>query len=75
MESHIISEQGMTNYMSKMRYMVVFPDKKVELFESLRHIQDAICIDYSTISKKLKKDEHTFIAKGSEYIFFIKKLN
>mgnify|MGYP001317008598 FL=1 len=55
MESHIVSEQEMTNYMNKMHYMVVFPDKKIELFESLRRVQDAICIDYSTISKKLKK--------------------
>ena len=75
MESHIVSEQEITNYMNKMHYMVVFPDKKIELFESLREIQTAICIDYSTISKKLKKDEHTFIAKGTGYIFFIKKLN
>ena len=75
MESHIVSEQEMTNYMNKMHYMVVFPEKIIELFESFREIQTAICIDYSTITKKIIKDEHTFNAKGTGYIFFIKKQN
>ena len=33
MESHIVSEQEMTNYMNKMHYMVIFPDKKIELLQ------------------------------------------
>ena len=46
-------------------------NRKVELFKSLRDIQNSISIDSSTISKKLKNDEHIFTAKGSEYIFYI----
>ena len=74
MDSKISSENEMTKYMKKMRYMVVFPDKKIELFESLREIQTAICIDYSTISKKLSNGENIFMAKGNGFIFFIKRL-
>lgn len=64
-------EKDMIAYVNKYNYMVIFPDKKVELFKSLRDIQNSISIDSSTISKKLKNDEHIFTAKGSEYIFYI----
>jgi hypothetical protein len=64
-------EKDMIEYVKKYNYMVIFPDSKVELFKSLRDIQNSISIDSSTISKKLKNDEHIFIAKGSEYIFYI----
>ena len=72
----IESEKVMEDYIKKNNYMVIFPDKKIELFSSLRKIQNAISIDSSTISKKLKeKDSNYFKAKGSDFIFFIKKLN
>jgi len=64
-------EKDMIEYVKKYNYLVIFPDKKVELFKSLRDIQNSISIDSSTISKKLKNDEHIFTAKGSEYIFYI----
>tara|TARA_B100000035_G_C20791028_1_gene461248 strand:+ start:400 stop:648 length:249 start_codon:yes stop_codon:yes gene_type:complete len=64
-------EKDMIAYVNKYNYMVIFPDRKVELFKSLRDIQNSISIDSSTISKKLKNDEHIFTAKGSEYIFYI----
>mgnify|MGYP000638607050 FL=1 len=64
-------EKDMTDYVKKYNYLVIFPDRKVELFKSLRDIQNSISIDSSTISKKLKNDEHIFTAKGSEYIFYI----
>ena len=67
----ITREKEMEEYLSKYKYVVVFPDKKVELYKSLRDIQNAISIDSSTISKKLKNDEHIFTAKGSEFIFYI----
>ena len=71
----ITSESDMKNYLIRYNYIVVFPDKKVELFTSLRKIQDAICIDSSTISKKLKdKDYNYFQARGSDFIFFIHKI-
>ena len=69
------SETQVKEYINKYSYMVIFPDKKVELFSSLRNIQDAISIDSSTISKKLKeKGYNYFMAKGSGYVFFIHKL-
>ena len=72
----IESEKVMEDYIKKNSYMVIFPDKKVELFSSLRKIQNAISIDSATISKKLKeKDSNYFKAKGGDFIFFIKKLN
>ena len=56
--------------------MVIFPDQKVELFSSLRKIQNAISVDSSTISKKLKENDFNYFkAKGSEFVFFIKKLD
>ena len=64
-------EKDMIAYVNKYNYMVIFPDRKVELFKSLRDIQNSISIDSSTISKKLKNDEHIFTAKGSEFIFYI----
>ena len=64
-------EKDMTDYVKKYNYLVIFPDRKIELFKSLRDIQNSISIDSSTISKKLKNDEHIFTAKGSEYIFYI----
>ena len=68
----ITSEYEMNNYVKKYNYMVVFPDKKVELFKSLRDISKSISIDSSTISKKLNKGEYMFTPKGSEFIFYIK---
>ena len=73
-ESMITKERDMEKYVNKYKYLVVFPDQKVELFKSLRDIQESVSIDSSTISKKLSKDEHIFIAKGSQYIFYIKQV-
>ena len=64
-------EKDMIAYVNKYNYMVIFPDRKVELFKSLRDIQNSISIDSSTISKKLKNDEHIFTAKDSKFIFYI----
>lgn len=64
-------EKDMKDYVKKYNYLVIFPDRKIELFKSLRDIQNSISIDSSTISKKLKNDEHIFTAKGSEFIFYI----
>ena len=75
MNNVINNEDKMTSFIDKFCYLVVFPDKKVELFKSLRDIQKEICIDASTISKKLKDNKYIFKAKGSEHIFFIKNIN
>jgi hypothetical protein len=70
----IILEKDMEKYVKKYKYLVVFPDKKVELFKSLRDIQNSICIDSSTISKKLNNNENMFTPKGSNYVFYINQL-
>ena len=70
----IILEKDMEKYVKKYKYLVVFPDKKVELFKSLRDIQNSICIDSSTISKKLNNNENMFTPKGSDFVFYIKQL-
>ena len=70
----ITMEHEMEKYIKKYNYLVIFPDKKVELFKSLRDIQNSICIDSSTISKKLNNNENMFTPKGSEYVFYIKQL-
>jgi hypothetical protein len=72
--SMIIREKIMVDYINKYNYLVIFPDKKIELFKSLRDIQNSISIDSSTISKKLKNNEHLFTAKGTEYVFYIQTL-
>jgi hypothetical protein len=72
----IESEKIMKDYIKKNSYIVIFPDQKVELFSSLRKIQNAISVDSSTISKKLKENDFNYFkAKGSEFVFFIKKLD
>ena len=70
----ITLEQDMEKYIHKYKYLVIFPDKKVELFKSLRDIQNSICIDSSTISKKLNSGENMFTPKGSDFIFYINQL-
>tara|TARA_Y100000590_G_scaffold61202_1_gene65372 strand:+ start:1954 stop:2175 length:222 start_codon:yes stop_codon:yes gene_type:complete len=70
----IDSESKMHNFITKMSYIVIFPDEKIELFKSLRDIQKAISVNSSTISKKLKNKEFFFTPKGSDFVFFIKKI-
>ena len=71
----ITLEKDMEKYVNKYKYLVVFPDKKVELFKSLRDIQQSICIDSSTISKKLNNNENIFTPKGSDFVFHIRQLD
>lgn len=73
-ETNLMTESKMINYVKKNNYLIVFPDKKVELFQSLREIQKEICVDSSTISKKLSNDEHIITAKGSGYVFYVYKI-
>ena len=75
MNNFIDSQEKMNNFIEKFCYIVIFPDKKVEIFKSLRDIQKSICVDASTISKKLKDNKYIFNAKGSDNVFFIKKIN
>jgi hypothetical protein len=70
----ITQEKDMEKYINKYIYLVIFPDKKIELFKSLRDIQNSICVDSSTISKKLSNGENMFSAKGTDYVFYISRL-
>ena len=71
----ITIENEMEKYIKKYNYLVIFPDKRAELFKSLRDIQNSISIDSSTISKKLSQGENMFTAKGNDFIFYIKQLS
>ena len=69
------TEEKMISYMHTLKYLVIFPDKKIQVYKCLRAISKDICIDPSTISKKLKSETgNTFIAKGTGFIFWIQKL-
>ena len=62
-------------YLPGLPYSVIYPDASSKLYKSLRDIAEDICVDSSTISKKLAGGENIVKAKGTEYIFYIKKLD
>ena len=69
------TENKMINYVRKLKYLVVFPDKKTQIYSSLRDISLDISIDYTTISKKLKNDTgDIFISKLTGFYFWIQKI-
>ena len=69
------TEEKMISYMHTLKYLVIFPDKKTQIYKSLRDISKDICVDSSTISKKLKgATGNIFIAKGTDFIFWIQKI-
>ena len=63
--------EEMKKFIKKNSYLLVSPDKKVELFGNLRELGQAISIDSSPISKKLSRGENYFVPKGGEFIFYI----
>lgn len=69
------TENKMMDFVRTLKYLVVFPDKKTQIYRSLRDISEDICVDYSTISKKLKNESgDIFISKGTDFIFWIQKI-
>jgi DNA-binding MarR family transcriptional regulator len=70
-----IQEEELTDFVNTMKYLVIYPDASSKLYKSLRDIAEDICVDSSTISKKLAGGENIVKAKGTEYIFYIKKLD
>ncbi|RZD42000.1 MAG: hypothetical protein CXT73_03990 [Methanobacteriota archaeon] len=69
------TENKMMDFVRSLKYLVVFPDKKTQIYRSLRDISEDICVDYSTISKKLKNESgDIFISKGTDFIFWIQKI-
>lgn len=70
------NEKKMIGFIEKNKYLVVFPDKGIKLFQSLRKIESEISISASTISKKLKNENHCVCqSKGNDFIFYIKLLD
>jgi hypothetical protein len=75
MEKIIKTQHDMLEYYNNFKYIVFFPDKKFQLYYSLRDISNDTCIDHSTISKKLNENNPCICkSKGTEYIFLITKL-
>jgi hypothetical protein len=71
----ITSETEMNEHVATLNYLVVFPDRTYHFFRSLREIEEAICVDASTISKRLKNARACICtAKGSGYVFWINRL-
>jgi len=78
MEARLIkTELQMLEFVKKkMKYLVIFPDQTPHFYKSLREIATNISVDSSTISKKLDhSDSCVCTARGSDYIFWIKKLS
>ncbi len=70
------SETDLERYITKNKYLVVFPDKKSKLFKSLRDIEQEISVAASTISKKLKENNSCICqSRGTEFYFFIQLVN
>ena len=71
------TENAMLNYVKdNINYLVVFPDRKTKTYKTLKEIQKDICINSSTISKKLKENtSNIFRAKGIGYLFYIYKIS
>jgi len=73
----IHTEREMLNHIKTIKYLVIYPDKTRHFFKSLRKIAKDICVDSSTISKKMAEtnnDSCICTARGSGFIFWIKKI-
>lgn len=79
MEVKINTEDEMIDYVNK-KYLVIYPDKTIKLYSSLREIEKDTIISSSSISKKISSMKYgndwcICISKGTKYIFYIKKLD
>ena len=72
----ITNKNSMLDYVkNNINYLVVFPNRETKTYKTLKEIQKDICIDTSTISKKLRtQTSNIFTAKGNGYIFYIYKI-
>jgi len=72
----IQTKQEMLNHIKNIRYLVIYPDKTHHFYKSLREIGKNICVDSSTISKKMQETNSCVcVARGSGFVFWIKKIN
>ena len=59
-------------------YLVLGSDTSCNVYSSLRNISNEICVDYSTISKKLSNNSNYCIVspkKSPNLYYYIKKIN
>ena len=73
----LLREEDYNKYLETLNYMVVYPDKTIKYYKSLRKIRSDIFVDSSTISKKLNENEGScFVTcRINDYIYFIKKIS
>jgi hypothetical protein len=75
-EIEITSITQMNRYVTSLKYLVVFPDKTIKFYKSLRKIAEDISVDYSTISRRLSEENPCICSsKISGFIFSVQKLN
>ena len=75
MEVKFKTSKELITYYDKIKYFVLFPDKKLKGFTSLRGISREIYIDYSTISKRLSESNPCVCySSDNEYVFLVKKV-
>jgi len=70
---NIMNKNELIKFIEKKKYMVVFPDKSIKLYNSLRNIEKDINVSSSGISKKIKEKSYCYCkAKGTDYNYYIK---
>ena len=75
MDVSLKTDDEMIQYAYSIKYMIIFPDKSVNHYSSLRKIAEDICIDHTTISKKLGENNPCICkSQNNNYIFHIRKL-
>ena len=62
--------EEMKRFIKKNNYLLIYPNQQIELFGNLRSLGESICIDSSTISKKLNRGENYFFQR-EENMYFI----
>ena len=62
-------------FVEEYKYFVVDHEGNYVVYNSLRQMANSLCVDHSTISKKLKEDGHYyFINRETKDPFYITKL-
>lgn len=75
MEVSIKTEKQMLTYSRTIKYLTIFPDKTIKYYTALRKIADDICVDHTTISKRLGENNPCICQSRSEgYIFLVRRL-
>lgn len=69
-------EEDFIEYIKSVKYLVIFPDKSCKMLFTLREVASEICVDHTTIFKKLKNNVHCFVeSKQSGFMFYIRKIS